>query len=113
MCHRPVYTGDDIFFIRRVGELADDFALREDRTGGADLYAPCRLRAELSQLRDLDLKYARHDVQKASRTRGTLIIHLEIGHRAVVNMHYLDVLPAYIDDGVDLREQVIRAAGVA
>ena len=67
----------------------------------------------MSQILDLNLKNACHNIQKSSGSCSALIVHLEIGHCTVINMKDLNVLTADINDGMNVREQEVSSPCVA
>ena len=111
--HGAVDTGDNIALIGSHRQLADNLTLRKYGTCGADLHSLLGQGIKMSQILDLNLKNACHNIQKSSGSRSALIVHLEIGHCTVINMKDLNVLAADINDGMNVREQEVSSPCVA
>ena len=111
--HGAVDTRDNIALIGSHRQLADNLTLRKHGTCGADLHSLLGQGIKMSQILDLNLKNACHNIQKSSGSGSTLIVHLEIGHCTVINMKDLNVLTADINDGMNVREQEVSSPCVA
>ena len=95
-------------------DLADHFALGKYGAGRADGHLAGGLGPQPAQVLDLDLQHAGHHVQEAAGAGGALVVHLELGHGAVLDVQHLDVLAADVDDGARPREEEagpLRVAG--
>ena len=108
-----VDTRDNIALIGSLLQLADNLTLRKLGTCGADLHSLLGQGIKMSQILDLNLKNACHNIQKSSGSCSALIVHLEIGHCTVINMKDLNVLAADINDGMNVREQEVSSPCVA
>ena len=111
--HGAVDTRDNIALIGSHRQLADNLTLRKHGTCGADLHSLLGQGIKMSQILDLNLKNACHNIQKSSGSCSALIVHLEIGHCTVINMKDLNVLAADINDGMNVREQEVSSPCVA
>ena len=111
--HGAVDSRDNIALIGSHRQLADNLTLRKHGTCGADLHSLLGQGIKMSQILDLNLKNACHNIQKSSGSGSALIVHLEIGHCTVINMKDLNVLTADINDGMNVREQEVSSPCVA
>ena len=111
--HGAVDTRDNIALIGSHRQLADNLTLRKHGTCGADLHSLLGQGIKMSQILDLNLKNACHNIQKSSGSCSALIINTKLSRNADTHIKDLNVLAADINDGMNVREQEVSSPCVA
>ena len=109
---RDGQAGGDIGHIRAVFLRLLDGGIHKHRAAGAEIDRLARGQTQLGEILDLVPQRAGERLQERAAAGGTGLIEEDVVDHAVVNLKALDILPADVDDEIDIGHERARGGEV-